>query len=1751
MYREHKQLHLPSIDAEIRQFWEDERIFEQSVEQRDPKNSFVFYEGPPSANGKPGIHHVMARTVKDLFCRYNTLRGYRVERKGGWDTHGLPIELQVEKELGITKEDIGKKVTVEEYNAACRSTVMRYKDLWDDITRRMGYWVDLDAPYITFENEYIETVWYILQRLYRKQTPDGQSFLYKGFTIQPYSPAAGTGLSTHELNMPGTYKEVTDISAVAMFQVLRNSSSAHLFDSENEDLRILAWTTTPWTLPSNVALTVGPNIEYVKVKTLSPYTGTPLSVVLAKSRLSAYFSAEGENQPLDGYKIGDKKLPYSVTKQGIKGADLVGIRYEQLLPMPDLMTPELEEKAFRVIPGDWVTTEDGTGVVHTAPYFGADDFRACRAAGIPFIGVFNEKAPDLPFPLVDKQGKFVDEVPEFGGRYVKAEYYPAEVTADKDFKSTDLLISLRLKEDNKAFRVEKYKHTYPHCWRTEKPVLYYPLDSWFVRASAAKERLAELNRTINWQPESTGTGRFGAWLDNLQDWNLSRSRYWGVPLPIWRTEDGEEEICVGSVMELREEIEKANAVLGLSQKLADDLHRPYIDEVVLVSPSGKPMRRELDLIDVWFDSGSMPYAQWGLDYEKLKNGDDKPFKTPFQVSYPATFIAEGVDQTRGWFYTLHAIAGMVYDSVAFQNVVSNGLVLDKNGKKMSKSLGNATDPFETLDEYGADATRWYMMASANPWDNLKFDTDGILETRNKLFGTLFNTYNFFALYANLDGFKMDEQNVLPYDQRTELDRWVISKLYSLVADYRAAMDAYDVTRACRAIETFVDEHLSNWYVRLNRRRFWKGELNDDKVAAYQTLFECLMVTGQLMSPVAPFFSDWLYRNLTAPVKTAAKANGTPLRHDSVHLSDLTQPEPDKVDKALEKRMDYAQRICSLAFSIRQKEKLRVRLPLQKILLPVLDEQFIAEVDDFKSLILSEINVKQLEYVTDASGLLKKGAKANFKTLGAKLGKDMKAAAELIAAFTNDDINALEKSGSRDVTLNGNAYTLTPDDLIVSTEDLPGWKVATDAGLTVALDVTLTDDLLAEGTARDLVNRIQNIRKDKDFQVTDRVVVSIQRHEAVLAAVERFRDYIKAEVLATDLVLVDAVDAEKVEMEDGAMVGIEVVVAGAITPPIPPEPELPEKNPGIMVEKVRVRNFRSLKDVEVELSPLTLLVGANNAGKTSFLRAINLALGVEKRGVTPDDLFIDKDGQGLADADGNIQQTITIDLKIIPVDKDFKRVEVFDKDWTPEFLGDVDLDGEQRFFAFRTQYRFSGKRAEPEVKRFALKGNWADPVFDENSPLVASLEKLPLYFMDAQRDILDDLRNRTSFFGRLAAQIDYDPKVLKRLETELAALNNDAVENSAVMSHLKSKLKELNAAIQNKGEGVEITPLPKKIRDLHKTMKVHFQDGDSEVFELDYHGMGTRSWASLLAFKAFVSWEDDPKNPKPKRPFFPLLALEEPEAHLHPNAQRHIYGQLSGINGQKVISTHSPQIVGQAEINEIRFFLKNSDETTIRQVDIAALTVEQKRQIKRRVLHSKGELLFSKIVVLAEGETEEQALPVLAAKYFGKDPLELGINFVGCGGSGYGAFLRVFEKIGLPWFVFSDYDTAETKSHVEEALKSNNLAASDSRLFLLNVDIEKYLVEQGYQNELRAACEEFSNHYFSIEKKRIEFIEKFNQDDTALLEFAGGKKFKVKIAPLWAEKISEINDKNRRFPPQIKALFDAISHKLNIPVSNVH
>jgi isoleucyl-tRNA synthetase len=1134
MYREFKQLNLPAIDAEILEFWQQEKIFERSVEQRPSGKSYVFYEGPPSANGKPGIHHVMARTVKDLFCRYNTLKGYRVDRKGGWDTHGLPIELQVEKELGITKEDIGKKISVDDYNQACRSTVMRYKDMWDDITRKMGYWVDLEKPYITFENEYIESVWSLLSRLYEKKTSRGESYLYKGFTIQPFSPAAGTGLSSHELNLPGCYKEVTDFSVIAMFRVRHEDHSAFLFDEADEDVRILAWTTTPWTLPSNVALTVGPDIEYVKVKTFSPYNARPVSVILAGERLSAYFNPEHAELPMQPFDTAEKKpaVPYRVVKT-VKGSELNGVRYEQLLPY--VTSPELEARAFRVIPGDFVTTEDGTGVVHTAPYFGADDMRVAREAGIPMIGIPNEKNPELPFPLVDRQGRFVPELgEEFGGRYVKAEYYPKEVTSDKEFKPTDLLIALRLKEDNKAFKIEKYAHNYPHCWRTDKPVLYYPLDSWFIRASASKERMAELNKTINWQPESTGSGRFGQWLENLQDWNLSRSRYWGVPLPVWRTEDAEEEICIGSVEELRTGIEKANAQLGLSQQVPADLHRPYIDDVVLVSPSGRPMRRELDLIDVWFDSGAMPYAQWHYPFENQET---------FERNFPADFIAEGVDQTRGWFYTLHAIAVMCFDSVAYKNVVSNGLVLDKEGNKMSKSKGNVVDPFETLAVHGADATRWYMMSNASPWDNLKFNLEGIVETRNKLFGTLYNTYNFFALYANLDGWTIDEQHIFPYEKRSELDRWIISKLYSLVAEYRREMDQYEPTRAARAIENFVDDHLSNWYIRLSRRRFWKGEMNDDKEAAYQTLWECLQVTLQLMSSLAPFFSDWMYRNLTAPVREQARAGNTPLRHESIHLTDLVAPDASKIDETLEKRMDYAQRICSLALSIRKKEKLRVRQPLLKLLLPVLDESFIAEVDGVRELILSEINVKELEYVTDSSGLLSKSGKANFKTLGAKCGKDMKAVAAIIESWTNSDISRLEKEGKTDVAAGENTYSITPEDVVLKTEDLPGWKTATDGSVTVALDVTLNDELVAEGLARDLVNRIQNARKDKNFSVTDRIYVKLENHPSIAAPVARFGDYIKSEVLADELVLEEQVAGEKVELNDEVSLGIEVLLMG--------------------------------------------------------------------------------------------------------------------------------------------------------------------------------------------------------------------------------------------------------------------------------------------------------------------------------------------------------------------------------------------------------------------------------------------------------------------------------------------------------------------------------------------------------------------------------------------------------------------------------
>ncbi len=1130
MYKEFKQLNLPAIDKEILEFWEKEKIFEKSYEQRDPKNSFVFYEGPPSANGMPGIHHVMARTIKDIFCRFQTLNGKRVERKGGWDTHGLPIELAVEKELGITKEDIGKKISVDDYNHKCRETVMRFKDRWDAVTRESGYWVDLDNPYITYENSYIETVWFLLKRLYEK------GYLYKGYTIQPYSPAAGTGLSSHELNMPGTYKDVTDTTVVAMFKVCpptpKGGALAHhvgesattppfgglggLFDTVDEDVRILAWTTTPWTLPSNTALTVGPNIDYVKIKTKNPYTHADVSVICALPLVSKWFG--GKNQPT----IEAQSEPF-------KGEILRGVAYEQLLDFGNEIQPlNGKTDAFKVITDSFVTTEDGTGVVHTAPSFGAEDRKAAAANGIG----------DLT--LVDKQGKFVDNVGEFSGRYVK------NYKDDPDYVDVNVDIAVKLKLEGYAFNVQKYVHPYPHCWRTDKPVLYYPLDSWFIAASRAKDRMFELNQTINWKPAATGEGRFGKWLENLQDWNLSRSRYWGIGLPIWRTENTQNteggalvEKCIGSYVELQAEIDKANAVLGLNQTIPKDMHRPYIDEIILVSEDGRPMKRETDLIDVWFDSGSMPYAQWGLDYEKLAKGDEKPFKTPFEVSYPADFIAEGVDQTRGWFYTLHAIAVMAYDSVAFKNVVSNGLVLDKNGEKMSKSKGNAVDPFLTIGQHGADVTRWYMISNAQPWDNLKFDLDGLTEVRNKFFGTLYNTYNFFAMYANVDGFVQDEMNQTDPLSRIELDKWVLSRLNSLRGEVAAFYSDYEPTQAARAIEKFVDNDFSNWYVRLSRRRFWKGEMSEDKKAAYETMYECLLTVAQLMSPIAPFFSDWLYRNLTENIRNKAIENNTPLRHPSVHLTDLGKPTNWLINKDLEQRMDYAQRISSLILSLRKKAKIRVRQPLQKAMLPILDANFIQQVEGVKDLILAETNVKIFEYITDTSGVVKKKIKPNFKTLGKTLGANMKLAQAAIEALTQEDIATIERDKTFNLNINGENYPLSIEDFLITSEDIPGWEVASDGEVTVALDITLNDELIAEGTARDLVNKIQNIRKDRNFNITDKISVKIEHHEAIAEAVAQFSDYIKGEVLATDLALVETLSVEKIEFTEGVDLGIEV------------------------------------------------------------------------------------------------------------------------------------------------------------------------------------------------------------------------------------------------------------------------------------------------------------------------------------------------------------------------------------------------------------------------------------------------------------------------------------------------------------------------------------------------------------------------------------------------------------------------------------
>lgn len=1100
MYKEYKKLNLPEIDQDILKFWEEHDIFNKSVEQRPAENNFVFYEGPPSANGKPGIHHVMARTVKDLFCRFHSMKGQRVERKGGWDTHGLPIELNVEKELGITKEDIGTKITVEEYNAKCRETVMRYKDMWDNITRKMGYWVDLDNPYITFENDYIETVWWLLQQLYKKD------LLYKGFTIQPFSPAAGTGLSSHELNMPGTYQDIKDISAIAQFKV-----------KGTEDEYFLAWTTTPWTLPSNTALAVGKNITYVKVRAYNRYTGQLGTVILAKDRLNKYFTEVNPDLNPKDVKAGNKPIPYLEVLEEIKGRELEGMEYEQLMPY---VTPD--KPAFKVLLGDFVSTEDGTGIVHIAPTFGADDFQVAAKYGIPPLMVKDEGGNNMP--LVDRQGRFVNEVTDFAGRYVK-DY------GQEEDRPVDADIVIKLKEENKLFHSEKYLHSYPHCWRTDRPVLYYPLDSWFVKATAAKERMYELNKTINWKPASTGENRFGKWLENLQDWNLSRSRYWGIPLPIWRTEDAKEETCIGSLEELRTEIEKANKALGLNQIVPEDLHRPFIDDVVLVSDSGQEMHRELDLIDVWFDSGSMPYAQWHYPFEN---------KEVFERKFPANFIAEGVDQTRGWFYTLHAIATMVFDSVAYQNVVSNGLVLDADGNKMSKSKGNVVDPFGAIEQYGADAVRWYMMANANPWDNLKFSLDGVGEVQRKFFGTLYNTYSFFSLYANIDQFDNSKPQ-LPLSERQEIDRWIISLLNSLVEEVDQDYTNYEPTQAARKIQVFVVDNLSNWYVRLCRRRFWKPsqqqngtatEMDADKLAAYQTLYECLATVSKLLSPISPFFGDWLYRNLNE----ATQLEDT----ESVHLTDFPTADTAKIDKALEQRMDYAQRISSLTFALRKKEELRVRQPLQKIMLPVLDKSFQEQVDQVKTLIASEVNVKDIEYLDDTSGVLKKRIKPNFKTLGRRLGKDMKAAAQQISSLSQDDIANIEQTGKYMLEANGSKYELTLEDFEITAEDIPGLLVANDGKVTVALDITLTPELEAEGIARDLVNRIQNIRKDSGFEVTDKIKVALESATVVVPAVEQFGDYIMAETLTADLQLVETVTGgQQIELPGEVKVQIQV------------------------------------------------------------------------------------------------------------------------------------------------------------------------------------------------------------------------------------------------------------------------------------------------------------------------------------------------------------------------------------------------------------------------------------------------------------------------------------------------------------------------------------------------------------------------------------------------------------------------------------
>ncbi len=1119
-FPEYKGLDLPKVAEEILNYWKEDEIFEKSMSARDGAQPFVFFEGPPSANGLPGIHHVMARSIKDIFCRYKTQKGFQVKRKAGWDTHGLPIELGVEKELGITKEDIGTKISVEKYNEACKSAVMRYTGIWNDLTEKMGYWVDMEDPYITYKSKYMETVWWLLSEIYKK------GLIYKGYTIQPYSPKAGTGLSSHELNQPGTYQDVTDTTVTAMFKAKPETLPDFLSEVSNE-IYLTAWTTTPWTLPSNTALTVGPKIDYTLVSTYNQYTFLPINIILASSLVDKQFDKKfvkvETKEALASYKEGDK-IPYSVGKT-FKGADLVGIRYEQLLPYAQKF--ENVENAFRVIAGDFVTTEDGTGIVHTAPTFGADDAMVAKQAVPEIPPLLVKDKNDNLVPLVDLQGKFREELGELGGKYVKNEYYDEGEAPER---SVDVEIAIQLKEDNRAFKVEKYVHSYPNCWRTDKPILYYPLDSWFIKVTEFKDRMFELNQTINWKPKATGEGRFGNWLANANDWNLSRSRYWGVPLPIWRTEDGKEEIMLGSIKELKEEITKAIEagfmtkdifaefeVDNFSDENYDlvDLHKNVVDTITLVSASGKPMKRESDLIDVWFDSGSMPYAQWHYPFENkemVENGERK-----------ADFIAEGVDQTRGWFYTLHAIATMIFDDVAYKNVVSNGLVLDKNGQKMSKRLGNAVDPFETLAAFGPDATRWYMISNANPWDNLKFDIEGIAEVSRKFFGTLYNTYSFFVLYANLDGFSYKEEDV-PMKDRPEIDRWILSELHTLIEKVDKFYEEYEPTRATRAISEFVQENLSNWYVRLSRRRFWKGDYEQDKISAYQTLYTCLLTVAKLGSPVAPFFMDKLYKDLN---EVSGKE-----KFSSVHLADFPVFDKQMIDESLEHKMQKAQTISSLVLSLRKKEMIKVRQPLQRIMIPILDPKQKEEILAVEDLIKSEVNVKSIELIDDASGLLIKQAKPNFKVLGPRYGKDMKAVVEVINNFTVKDIETVDRDGEITVEVNGKMIKLASTDVIITSQDIEGWLVASSGNITVALDVSISEELKKEGIARELVNRIQNLRKDSGLEVTDTIDVTLLRDSIVENAVQQNINYIKNETLTANLEFADVIDVgTEIEFDD--------------------------------------------------------------------------------------------------------------------------------------------------------------------------------------------------------------------------------------------------------------------------------------------------------------------------------------------------------------------------------------------------------------------------------------------------------------------------------------------------------------------------------------------------------------------------------------------------------------------------------------------